>query len=159
MSMDAARRVPEAARELAGRLVELFERDRELVHELNTAQRRLLEANDRLTAGLSARALRNVYGPEGPDLGLSGRRPPVLDDEQPIAALEDVADTIRHAFTEYQGVAEQRRQLGFDVGEANAGLIAAMTSAGFTEAEARRADVDALTIGRLTDGDPRQQDT
>jgi len=73
----------------------------------------------------------------------------------PVGALEDVADTIRHAFTEYQGVAEQRRQLGFDVGEANAGLIAA----GFTEAEARRADVDALTVGRLAIGDPRQRDT
>lgn len=69
------------------------------------------------------------------------RRPPVVEDEQPIVAREDVAGTIRHAFTEYQGVAEQRRQLGFDVGEANANLIAALTSAGFTEAEARRADV------------------
>lgn len=129
------------------------------MHELNTAQRRLLEANDGLTVGLSARALRNVYGPDGPDLGLSGRRPPVLEDELPVGALEDVADTIRHAFTEYQGVAEQRRELGFDVGEANAGLIAALTAAGFTEAEARRADVDALTVGRLAIGDPRQRDT
>jgi len=38
MSTGAGRRVPEAARELAGRLAELFARDRDLVLALNTAQ-------------------------------------------------------------------------------------------------------------------------
>jgi hypothetical protein len=89
------RPIPAAAIAAAVELAQLFERDRELALALNEAQRRLLDGNDRLTAGLSAEALRGIYGPAGPDLGLSGRRPPVLEAEHPIAALEEVADTIR----------------------------------------------------------------
>ena len=90
--------MPEAARELAARLATPFGGGHELVLAINTASR-LLEANDRLTACLSANALRNVYGPKGRPRPL---RPPTArpEDEQPIAAVEDVADTIRHAFTE-----------------------------------------------------------
>jgi hypothetical protein len=61
------RSVPDAARRLAARLGGLLDRDRELVVALNAAQRRLLDANARLSSGLSARALRDVYGPAGPD--------------------------------------------------------------------------------------------
>jgi len=107
----------------------------------------LLDGNDRLTAGLSAEALRGIYGPAGPDLGLSGRRPPVLEAEQPIAALQEVADTIRRAFIDYQNAAEERRRLGVDVGEANARLVTVMTAAGFAEHEARGADVAGLAQG------------
>lgn len=59
----------------------------------------------------------------------------------------EVADTIRRAFAEYQSVAERRRQLGADVGEAVARLIDAMQEAGFSEEQARRADVWALRDG------------
>ncbi|MGO9973928.1 MAG: hypothetical protein ACLP01_14225 [Solirubrobacteraceae bacterium] len=48
------RSVPERARELAGRLSVLFERDVELVVRLNDAHRRLHDANERLLCGLVA---------------------------------------------------------------------------------------------------------
>lgn len=48
------RSVPERARELAGRLSVLFERDVELVVRLNDAHRRLRDANERLLRGLVA---------------------------------------------------------------------------------------------------------
>jgi hypothetical protein len=143
----SGRTIPAAAVEVAAELVRLFDRDRELVLALNEASDRLQAGNDQLTAGLSAEALRAIYGPTGPDLGLSGRKPPVLEHDSPVSALEQVADSIRRAFIDYQNVAESRRQLGFEVGDANARLIAAMTAAGFSEQQARQANVRALATG------------
>jgi hypothetical protein len=60
---------------------------------------------------------------------------------------DEVADTIRCAFAEYQSVAERRRQLGADVGEAVTRLIDAMQEAGFSEEQARHANVWALRDG------------
>lgn len=142
------RAIPAPAIAAAVELAQLFERDRELVLALNAAQDRLLRGTDRLTSGLSAEALKAVYGPAGPDLGLSGRPPEVLQAEQPIAALQEVADTIRSAFIDYQDRGDDRRILAMDVGEANVRLIAALSAAGFTEQEARSADVHALADGR-----------
>lgn len=141
--------VPAEAREAARHLSSLFARDQELVGELNDTAERLGEANDQLTAGLSAESLQAIYGPGGPDLGLSGRRPPVLDDDETIAALERVAQEIRSAFSAHQHRADERRILGMDIGEANAELQRAMTAAAFTEHEARNADVGALAEGVL----------
>jgi hypothetical protein len=141
--------VPPAARAHAARLRELFDRDRQLATALNAAQRRLNDANDQLTSGLSAEALRAVYGPMGPDLGLSARKPPVLADEQPIAALERVAYEIRSAFHDYQRIADDRRVLGVDIGEVHARMAAVLQAAGCSADEARRADVDALAAGRF----------
>jgi hypothetical protein len=139
--------IPEEARVIAARIAELFKRDQEITVALNQAQRELLDANDRLTSGLSAEALLAVYGPAGPDLGLSGKKPPVLAAESPISALEEVAQAIRSAFYTYQRSWEQRRQLAFDVGEASAQLAQVLTAAGFSEKDARAADVHALAEG------------
>jgi hypothetical protein len=136
-----------AARDAAEVLVELFARDQQLAIALNTASSRLLAANDRLTVGLSAKALLAVYGPTGPDLGLSGRKPPVLPHEHPVAALERVADEIRGALSDYQHTADDRRILAADIGHAAAELSAAMIAAGFTRADARNADVQAIAAG------------
>ncbi len=141
------RLVPAPARDVAGRLAAMFERDRELVLALNDAQHRLRAANDRLTASLSAKALRAIHGPQRPDIGPSGPRPAVLEAQHPISALEKVADTIRRAFIDYQNAVEERRQLAFDIGDANAQLVAAMTAAGFTHSEVRSAEVQALAKG------------
>jgi hypothetical protein len=97
------------ARLLADLLAALFEHDRELAVQLNTAQRRLLDANEQVGGTL--------------------------------------ADTIHRAFADYQAVAERRRQLGADVGEAAVRLIDAMQQDGFTEQQARQADVWALRDG------------
>ena len=61
--------VPEAARQLAGRLADAFETDRGLAEQLNTCQDRLRAANGQLWSGLHPDALgllyeasSNVYG-------------------------------------------------------------------------------------------------
>ena len=139
--------IPAAARDAARVLVELFARDQQLAIALNAASGRLHAANGRLTAGLSAQALLAIGGPVGPDLGLSGRKPWVLADDHPIAALERVAQEIRSAFSDYQHTAEDRRVLAADIGEASAAFSAAMVAAGFTPTHARNADVQALAAG------------
>ena len=141
--------IPAAARDAARVLVELFARDQQLAIALNAASERLHAANERLMPGLSAHALLTVYGPIGPDLGLSGHKPPALADDHPIAALERVAEEIRSAFSDYQHTADDRRVLAADIGEAAAELSAAMVAAGFTRAHARNADVQALAAGAL----------
>ena len=144
--------VSPAARAAAARLAGLFARDQELAVALNEAHARLLDANDRLTSGLSAEALLGVYGPGGPDLGLSGERPPVLRDEFPVRALEQVAEAIRVAHNDYQRAGEDRRLLAFDVGDAAAELRRVLVGEGFSELEARRADVAALAEGLYRPG-------
>ena len=104
-------------RVLADVLAALFDRDRELAVVMNAAQQRLLGANDQVKAVTA---------------GSSGR---------------ELADTIRGAFVAYQHAAEDRRGLGADVGEAVVRLVDAMTAAGYTDQQARNADVWALRDG------------
>jgi hypothetical protein len=122
------------ARQAAARLAGLFERDQRLVVELNRAQDRLLKANGWLTEGLSAEALQEIYGPGGPGVGLSGFQPRVLEDPHP-----------REAFYVDQRVADERRVLGVDVGEATAMLVDALVAAGWSEQQARDAGVLELS--------------
>jgi hypothetical protein len=136
-----------ATRDAARILVELFARDQQLAIALNAASSRLLAATDRLTAGLPPEALLAVNGPIGPDFGLSGHKPPVLADEHPAAALKRVADDIRSALSDYQYAADDRRVLAADIGHAAAELSSAMVAAGFTRADARNADLEALIAG------------
>lgn len=122
------------ARQAAVRLAGLFERDQRLVVELSRAQDRLLEANGWLTEGLSAEALQEFFGPRGPGLGLSGFQPRVLEDPHP-----------REAFYDYRRVADGRRTLGVDVGEATAMLVDALVAAGWSEQQGRDAGVLELS--------------
>lgn len=149
--------IPVAVRAIAKRMSGLFDRDQELAEALNAAHQRLLDANGRLTSGLSAEALLGVYGPGGADLGLSGERPEVLLDDSPIAALEQVAQDIRVAHNDYQQVAEQRRQLAFDVGETNAELQSALGVLGVPPGQARAAHIDALAEGVLRPSGVRER--
>lgn len=149
--------IPAAVRAIAKRMSGFFDRDQELARALNAAHQRLLDANGRLTSGLSAQALLGVYGPGGADLGLSGERPKVLRDDSPIAALEQVAQDIRVAHNDYQQVAEQRRQLAFDVGETHAELHAALAQLGVPAERARTAHIDALAEGVLRPSGDRER--
>jgi hypothetical protein len=106
-------------RALADTLVGLFERDRGLVSELNVAQGRLLDANDRRRA---------------------------------TPARKVVSEDVRQAFVEYCTTAEQRRQVAAQVGEATARVVDVMRAAGFSEAQARNADVWALRLGVYREG-------
>jgi hypothetical protein len=135
-------------RVLANVLDALFARDQQLAEALNAAQRRLLGASERLVAQTSVGVvLLALCGPIDADLGPVGGRVPVLEAEDPVAALGEVADTIRRAFLTYQHAAEECRQLAADVGEATMRLVDALTAAGFSETQARHADVRALRDG------------
>jgi hypothetical protein len=69
----------------------------------------------------------------------------LLDASERVAG--EVGETIRSAFGEYRSVAEQRRLLGADVGEAVERLVDAMQAAAVSGAQAREADVSALREG------------
>lgn len=130
-------------RVLADVLAALFEHDRQLAAQLNAAQERLLGAADLLHAGVSRDAARAMLGPSGPDRGRT------LALGSSAAVLEAVGDSIRRAFVEYQRAAEERRRLAADVGEATVRVVDALIAAGFSEAQARTADVRALRDGTL----------
>jgi len=102
---------------LADLLAALFERDRQLASDMNVARRRLLGAAEQVKAVTA---------------GSAGRDP---------------ADTVRRAFVDYRQAAEERRGLGADVGEAVVRLVDAMTAVGYSEQQARNADVWALRDG------------
>jgi hypothetical protein len=109
-------------RALADVLAALFEHDRRLADEMNVAQRRLLGAAEQVKAVTA---------------GSAGR---------------ELADTVRGAFVDYQHVAEDRRGLGADVGEAVVRLVDELIAAGYTEHQARNADVWALRDGIYREG-------
>jgi hypothetical protein len=150
--------VPARARELAARLAALFRSDSQLAERLNDAQRRLLDANDRLWSGLHPDALglvyddaRRVVAGRGAS-AIAGRTIATLtagggQGEIESALLEALQQThwaIRRAFVEYQSVCEERRQLAVDVGELSQQLIEALAAAGWREDAARGADVHEL---------------
>jgi hypothetical protein len=117
--MSASSVISADVRDLARALAELFESDRELASELNVAQRRLMDANDR----------RRIMPARGV-----------------------VSEDVRQAFVEYSTTAERRREVAAQVGEATARLVDAMRVAGFSEAQARNADVWALRLGVYREG-------
>jgi hypothetical protein len=130
-------------RVVADVLAALFEHDQRLAVQLNAAQARLLGAADLLRLGVSRDAARALLGASGPDEGLAA----ALESGVSVAAVEAVGDSIRRAFRDYQSAAEERRQLAADVGEATVRLVDALIASGFTEAQARTADVRALRDG------------
>jgi hypothetical protein len=119
--------VPAHARELAARLSALFEKDRGIVVRLSSAQRRLHHANDRL------RPASDGFGPTWNGSGVAV-----------LAALGEIHWQIHRAFCEYQSACEERRQLAADVGELAAQLTDALCAAGFSQQDARRANVHLL---------------
>ena len=156
-----ARDVPPAARGLAARLSERFDRDQQLALELNAAASQLRSANQQLWNGLHPDALALVYDEQAPAGGVPAEfisRSGVLpfDAEVPLdrtdilSALQQIHWAIQSAFADYQRIAEERRQLAADIGELTARLVVAMTTAGFSEHEARDADVSALGAGVLS---------
>lgn len=109
-------------RALADVLAALFEHDRQLVGELNGAQARLVGAAAQIDVVTA---------------GSAGR---------------DLANTVRGAFADYQRVAENRRILSASVGEAVVRLVDALTAAGYSDYQARNADVWALRDGVYRQG-------
>lgn len=144
--------VSAAARELAARLSALFERDVEIVQRLNDAQRRLLGANDRLGSGLDRDAFGLLYdgavpagGSQVAELIGDGHGVGAGGSEARVSqALRETRWVIRSAFCSYQCACEERRQLAFEVGELSVQLAEELVAGGWSEADARDADVHEL---------------
>lgn len=138
--------VPDRARTLAAQLDALFAQDAALARRLNTAQQRLQAANDQLWWGLHPDGLAAVYGehPAAIDVAFAEHRSEVLGAADPLAAIQRVHWSIAGAFTAYQTAAEERRQLAADIGELIRQLVDALLAAGWSEQQARNANVHEL---------------
>jgi hypothetical protein len=138
--------ITDAARGLAARLARHFARDAELATRLADAQARLMRANDRLWWGLHPDGLAAVYDEHLTvvDMAFAENRSEVLGALDPLAAIQQVHWTIRKAFVEYQSVTEERRQLAADVGELIREFVEELVAAGWSEEQARDANVHQL---------------
>jgi hypothetical protein len=158
--MSGDRPVPDAARRLAGELAEAFAQDQALAVRQAEAQHRLQAANDRLWSGLHPDALGLIYenaaagGGEGSsqvaeamldaiDSGL-----PVAEVQAAVlAGLQQAHWQILRGFCDHQTVREDRRHLAAEIGELTATFVAELLDAGWSEQQARQADVHQLTAG------------
>lgn len=140
------RAVPDRARKLAGRLDALFTDDATFAQRLNDAQRQLQNANDRLWWGVHPDGLAAVYAEHtaAVDVAFAEHRSEVLGAADPLTAIQQAHWQIHRAFTAYQTVAEERRQLTADVGELIRQLVDALLTAGWTEEQARNTNVHEL---------------
>jgi hypothetical protein len=156
--------VPAAARALASDLAALFTNDQEIAYRLNDAQTRLHSANERLWSGLHPDAHAMLY-----DETHAVRAPDVRSHSQVIAVMLDqlrgganelqlrtavlttvveIHSAVHRAFVDYQFASEERRQLAIEAGELGRRLVDALTTAGWTEPEARSANVHNLAEDR-----------
>lgn len=151
--------MPDTARQLAAKLADAFETDRRLAEQLAGAQHRLQAANDRLWSGLHPDALGLVYD-DTAAVGAGGQGSSQVAGEivdavhaggaaadietAALGELQAVHWTIHRAFSEYQRIGEDRRHLAAEVGELIAQMVAELVAAGWTEEQARTADVRAL---------------
>lgn len=145
-------RCPARARELAARLAVLFGRDVEIVERLNDAQRRVRDANERLWSGLSPDAFGLVY--DGAAIAGQSQVVALVSDAlrsggpesetAVLGALQQIHWTIHRSFHGYQLACEERRQLAVEVGELAQQLTEVLCAAGWSEEDARTADVHEL---------------
>lgn len=149
LSSTSDRAVPALARELAARLSALFDRDVEIVERLNDAQRQLREANERLWSGLSPDAFGLVYDDAAVAAVGSSEVAALMDGAGDtrtavLAALGQVHWSIHRGFCEYQAACEERRGLAVEVGELSQRLTDVLCGVGWSEDDAREANVHEL---------------
>lgn len=145
------RSVPARACQLAGRLAALFDQDSLIAGRQNDAQHRLTQANERLWSGLAPDAFGLIYDGAAPAghsqiaglIDTSSDGGPASQTAV-LGTLQQTHWTIHRAFHDYQTLSEQRRQLAADVGELIREFVDVLTQAGFTERQARNADVHQL---------------
>jgi len=150
--------VPEAGRQLAGRLADAFETDRTLAEQQNDCQDRLRAGNGQLWSGLHPDALGLLYDDtaavgvyEGSSV-ITGRMIDALRAGLPAAEIEaavlpglqEAHWAIHRAFSDYQSISEDRRHLAAEIGELIAQLVAELVAVGWSEDQARNADVREL---------------
>ena len=140
-----SRAIPERAQQLAAELERRFARDAELATQLNDAQRQLRDANDRLWSGLHPDGIA-AYGehPAAIESAAAYNRSEILNARDPLRDAQRAHWTIHHALIAYQDAAERRRQLAAEVGELVGELIASLVAAGWSERDAREANIPNL---------------
>jgi len=74
-------------------------------------------------------------------------RSEVLESPDPLGQLQEVHWAVHRAHHTYQEAAEDRRHLAADIGEAIGRFVDALVVAGWSEEEARNADVRAIARG------------
>jgi hypothetical protein len=74
------------------------------------------------------------------------------DRRRMVPARGVVSEDVRQAFMEHSRTWERRREVAAQVGEATARLVDVMRAAGYSEAQARNADVWALRRGVYREG-------
>jgi len=153
--------VPEAARQLANRLADAFEQDRGLAEQLNDCQDRLRAANGQLWSGLHPDALGLIYDDAaavGAGEGSSVIAASVVDalraglpaaevEAAVLPGLQEAHWAIHRAFSEHQQLGEDRRHLAAEIGELISQFVAELIAAGWSEEQARQADVRQLAGG------------
>ena len=147
-----SRAIPEQTRQLAAKLHHRFARDAELATQLNDAQRRLRDANDRLWSGLHPDGIAAIYGehPAAVEAATAYNASHVLAAPDPVRAVQHVHWTIHKAFISYQDAAERRRQLAAEIGELAGELIATLVGAGWSERDAREVNVSEVACASNT---------
>ncbi len=66
-----------------------------------------------------------------------------------LPKLQEIHWTIHRAFSEHQRISEARRQLAGEIGELIAQFTAELVAAGWSEDEARDADVHQLAVAAV----------
>jgi hypothetical protein len=152
--------VPARASEAAATLARLFQQDARLAELQNDAQHRLRGAAQRLWSGPHPDALGRLYddthavGIDQPSVR-SEVAAVIVDQlrdgggEQELttavlAVVQEIRWAIHRAFVDYQTASEERRQLAATVGELTRELVEVLTHAGWSEDDARNANVYEL---------------
>lgn len=159
--------IPTAARAIAAKVSEAFMADQELVMLMNAAERRLRDANRDLWSGLHPDAIALLYGDTHAsaiqaDGGVRSEVTAAMADALRLTEAGDLSERyaavetaallsvqrihwrIHRAFVDYTRVAEERRQLAADVGELVHELVGVLSAAGWTDEQARNANVHEL---------------
>jgi hypothetical protein len=96
--------------------------------------------------GPSPHGLADIYGedPAAVQVAFAENRSEVLAAPDPLRAAQHVHWNIHRAFIDYQTAAEERRQLAADVGETIRQFVDQLLAAGWSEEQARDANVHEL---------------
>jgi hypothetical protein len=141
-----SRSVPDRARTLAAELALRFAQDAQLATRLNEAHQRLRRANERLWWGVHPDGMAAVYGehPAAVEAAVRENQSQALGARDPLEAVQQAHWQIHRAHCDYQAVAERRRELAGLIGELSHDFIATLVAAGWSEQDAREANVDRL---------------
>jgi hypothetical protein len=153
-----SRWVSDRARDLAAELALRFAQDAQLATQLNDAHQRLRRANDRLSWGAHPDVIVAVYDedPAAVEVVFGENRSEVLGALDTLQALQRVHWQIHRAHCDYQHVAEDRRRLAAEIGEVIHAFVDELVAAGWSEQEARDANIHGLAGSKRTcsDGGP-----